>query len=170
VPKLEFNPVPDHIRPARLKGLKRPGTGPSYGSQWRYILSLFLVTFVRPVIYKPKRDFLVPRGEGYTPTDFIRRCPARGPDPLPFSHTKFCKFGTLSHTKFRKLAPFHIPFPEKELLSHTPSLKKGPLSHTWSPKRYPFRAEHPRIVHCREYPGSGNCTPCSKFPTANFKD
>jgi len=36
-------------------------------------------------------------GVGDTPTDFIRGCIGRGPDPLPF-HVLNSKIGTLSHT------------------------------------------------------------------------
>jgi len=41
-----------------------------------------------------------------------------------------------------------VPFHENVPLQP----EKGTLSHTWCPKRPPFQAEHPSIVHYREYP------------------
>jgi len=95
-------------------------------------------------------------GGGRNPANFIGGCSAQGQYTLPFHIPKFGEIVSLvSHTKFQKSATFHIlnsPKRYSSNLSHTSSLKKGPLSHTWSPKRYPFRAEHPHIVHHREYP------------------
>jgi len=106
------------------------------------------------------------------PTDFIRGCSARGPDPLPFYILNFGNSGpfhilnvgnwhlftylSLKRHFFHilKRYPFHIPFPYLQPEKGTPFPYLRPAL-----KRYFFRAELPRTVHYREYP-PGLITAC----------
>jgi len=67
---------------------------------------------------------------------------------------KWCPFEVISQGRYSGW--FHTgmlrPRSGPLTLSHTKYWKIGTLSHTWSSKRHHFQAEHPHVVHHREYP------------------
>jgi len=102
-------------------------------------------------LHNPLQNFKI-YPQGGTPTNFIWRCSAERPDPLPFHILNFGKSGHFYILNFEDWHPFTYLSLRTYPFYIPPAWKRDPFPITWIPKRYrPFWAEHLCITHYREH-------------------